>query len=64
MALRPLLRHIRQSDEQIVGWAIGHERLSASAAFFRVAVALLPGIGHLLVTMSGLGGGPRGDCSS
>lgn len=58
LAIRPLLRHIRQGDEELVGWAIGHERLTASAAFFRIALALLPGIGHLLVAVSGLGGGP------
>jgi len=58
MALRPLLRHLRRQGESIVAWGIASERLTASAAFFRAAVAMLPGVGHVLLAATGAAGGP------
>lgn len=58
MALRPLLRHLRREGESIVAWGIASERLTASAAFFRAAVAMLPGVGHVLLAATGAAGGP------
>lgn len=58
MALRPLLRHLRREGESIVAWGIANERLTASAAFFRAAIAMLPAVGHLLLAATGTAAAP------
>lgn len=58
MRLRAVLRDALQPGERVIGWASVQEQAPTSLAFFRIGLAIMPGIGQVLSLAAGAALGP------
>ena len=58
-SLRPALAALREQGERPLAWAPANQQSPASLALFRLALAVIPGVGQALSVLAAAAFGPR-----